>query len=245
MITSTSNRQVIYACSLKEKKYRDREKKFLIEGEHLLQMADQIECIFTTDESFTHASAPVILVSPSVLEKISFTKSPQGLVGIVRKKEFLFNDLATRYLLLDNVSDPGNVGTIIRTALAFHIDQVILSPGSVDIYNDKVIRSSQGALFQVDVGYADLSQVIGQLKKNQVSVYASTLADGSIDLKKVQPAKKFALIVGNEGAGISQKIVKESNFCIKIMHSDRIDSLNVGVATSIMLYYFDDFLQKN
>lgn len=239
IITSLSNKQIIYACSLKEKKYRDRENKYLIEGEHLIAMAnpDTIECLFTTDLTF-QANYPVIYVNQEVLQKLSLTKNPQNKIAILRKTESTLQYDKKRYLLLDNVSDPGNVGSIIRSALAFQIDYVILSKNSVDIYNDKVIRGSQGAFFKTKMVYADLSEVIFLLKKQQIPVYASTLNEHSKKLMEVLPPSSFALIVGNEGQGISNEIIALADQCIKIEHSHAIDSLNVSVATAIMLYHF-------
>ncbi len=238
-ITSTNNKLILYANSLKEKKYRDKEKKYLIEGEHLIEMADEIECIFSTDEHYKSDQAKVYSVSENVMKKLSFVESPQGLIAIVKKKDFQLNFQKKRYLLCDGVSDPGNMGTIIRTALAFHVDMIFLAYGSVDIYNEKVIRSSQGAILQMPIVYASLEEVIQNLKQNNVKVYASTLSNRSINLKEIQKVDKFALVVGNEGSGVTQTIQDKSDYNIKIMHSNSIDSLNVGVATSIMLYYFD------
>lgn len=238
LITSTSNKLVLYANSLKEKKYRDKEGKFLIEGEHLISMASDIECIFTTNENYK-SNYPVYYVSEDVLKKISFVQSPQGIIAICKKKTCEINYNKSSYLLCDGVADPGNMGTIIRTALAFHVDQVILANGSVDIYNDKVIRGSQGAIFEIDVAYGNLNEVIEKLQANNIKVYASTLSARSIDLKEVKEINKYALVVGNEGSGVSQSVLDKSDYNIKIQHSTSIDSLNVGVATSIMLYYFD------
>ena len=132
------------------------------------------------------------------------------------------------------------MGTIIRTALAFNIDQIILQQGSVDIYNDKVIRGSQGALFKINIAYANLVESCKLLSQNNVKIIASTLSNRSIDLISLKDIKKFALIVGNEGKGVSQILQDISDYNVKISHSDSIDSLNVGVATSIMLYYLDN-----
>ncbi|MCI5745554.1 MAG: RNA methyltransferase [Erysipelotrichaceae bacterium] len=239
LITSLNNKMVLYANSLKEKKYRDIEKKYLIEGEHLISMATDIECIFTTDLNYVNDKATVYYVSENVLKKLSFVQAPQGIIAIVNKQNYSFNDGLSSYLLCDKVADPGNMGTIIRTALAFNVDMIILENGSVDIYNEKVIRSSQGAILKCKIIYASLSDTILKLQNNNVKVYASTLSDRSINLKDVKKIGKYALVVGNEGSGVSKHIQDISDYNIKIMHSNAIDSLNVGVATSIMLYYFD------
>ena len=238
-ISSLSNKLVIYANSLKEKKYRDKENKFLIEGEHLISMADDIECIFTTQKDYKYKDIPVYEVSNEVLKKLSFVQSPQGLVAICKKKTCEIDYNQSRYLLCDNVSDPGNMGTIIRTALAFHVDQIILENGSVDIYNDKVIRGSQGAIFKISIAYGSLVDVCQHLQASGVKVLASTLSKRSIDLTSLKQIGRFALIVGNEGSGVREILQEKADYNIKISHSESIDSLNVGVATSIMLYYLD------
>ena len=238
-ISSTSNKMVVYANSLKEKKYRDKENKYLIEGEHLISMAKDIECIFTTNQNYKNDNCPVYYVNEDILKKLSFVQSPQGIIAIVKKNIAEIDYSLNKYLLCDGVSDPGNMGTIIRTALAFNIDMIILASGSVDIYNDKVIRGSQGAILQIPVVYTSLDDCVNKLQANDVKVYASTLSKRSINLKDVKEIDKFALVVGNEGSGVSQHIQDISDYNIKIAHSDSIDSLNVGVATSIMLYYFD------
>ncbi len=237
LITSLTNKQVKYACSLKEKKFRDLENKYLIEGEHLIEMANpsDIECLFTTDLEFK-ASYPVIYITQPILEKLSFTKNPQNKIAILKKKVQTLSYDKKHYLLLDNVSDPGNVGSIIRSALAFHIDYVVLSKNSVDIYNEKVIRGSQGAFIKVPIVYANLNEVILKLQENKIPVYASCLSNDTIDLKNIESTDSFALIVGNEGQGISKEIIDLADKSIKIEHSDAIDSLNVSVATAIMLY---------
>ena len=134
-LTSTKNATVLYAASLKDKKYRDKENKYLIEGEHLVNMAgDDIECIFTTDESYKNDKVTVYYVNDAVLKKISFVQSPQGIIGVVRKKEIYVQGLS-KVLVLDNLQDPGNVGTLLRSALAFNYNQVFISDNCVDIYN--------------------------------------------------------------------------------------------------------------
>lgn len=239
LITSLNNKMVVYANSLKEKKYRDKENKYLIEGEHLISMANDIECIFTTNTNYQNYKTTVYYVSENVLKKISFVQAPQGIIAIVKKDNIAINYNLKRYLICDGVSDPGNMGTIIRTALAFHVEMIILANGSVDIYNDKVIRGSQGAILKMPIVYANLNECLDEFKKHNISVYASTLSNRSIDLKDVKEVNKFALVVGNEGCGVSKEILDKSDYNIKISHSNCIDSLNVGVASAIMLYYFN------
>ena len=225
-ITSINNKLVMYANSLKEKKYRDNENKYLIEGEHLISMCckDDIECIFTTKDNYNLENVKVYNVNENVLKKLSFVQANQGIVAIVKKRNYQIDYHKNRYLICDGVSDPGNLGTIIRSSLAFNVDFIILS---------------KGAILKIPIIYADIKETILNLKENGIKVLASTLASDSINLKNVNPSKRFALIVGNEGQGISKDSFSLSDERIKIKHSQNIDSLNVGVATSIMLYYLD------
>ncbi len=243
VITSLNNKMVLYANSLKNKKYRDRENKYLIEGEHLISMAQDIECIFTTNLNYRNEKTTIYYVSEAILKKLSFVESPQGIIAIVKKQNYQFNDQLQRYLICDGVADPANMGTIIRTALAFHAQMIILATGSVDIYNEKVIRGSQGAILKMPIVYAPLDTIYKQLKQRGICIYASTLSPNSVDLKSIKSVENYALVVGNEGSGISKTTIDQANYLIKIAHSDCIDSLNVGVATSIMLYYFDSLIK--
>ena len=238
-ITSLSNKIVVYAAQLKEKKYRDKENKYLIEGEHLISMAKDVECIFTTNKNYINDKVMVYYVTDAILKKISAVEAPQNIIAIVKKEKYELDYTKNRYLICDGVSDPGNMGTIIRTALAFNVDMIILSNGSVDIYNDKVIRGSQGAILKIPFVYGNVNEIIKKLKEHNVCVIASTLSSRSVPLNSLKDINKFALIVGNEGSGVSLINQQDSDINVKIEHSNNIDSLNVGVATSLMLYYLD------
>ena len=238
-ITSTTNKLVIYASKLKEKKFRDQEGKFLIEGEHLISMANNIETIFTTNRNYHNEKVMVVYTNEVVLKKISQVEAPQNIIAICKKITTTIDYNKDKYLICDGVQDPGNLGSIIRTCLAFNIDYVLLSKGSVDIYNDKVIRGSQGAIFKINIAYCDLDDTLDKLKANNITIYTSTLQSDSVNLKDIKKIGRFCLIVGNEGSGVSTTSLNKSDVKVKIAHSNSIDSLNVGVATSIMLYHFD------
>jgi|GEM_PF-530718 len=141
-----------------------------------------------------------------------------------------------RYLILDDLQDPGNIGTLIRTALAFSIDQVILSNNCVDLYNDKLLRSMQGANFHINCIYDDLKTVISTLKKNNVKIIGSALENGQ-DIKQIKISEKMAFIVGNEGNGMNKDILQECDY-VGYIPINTIESLNVAIAGSIMMYHF-------
>ena len=163
------------------------------------------------------------------MSKLSFTKSPQSIMAKCKiKKEKKLID-GKRYLILDDLQDPGNIGTLIRTALAFSIDQVILS-------NNKLLRSMQGANFHISCIYDDLKTVISTLKKNNVKIIGSALENGQ-DIKQIKISEKMAFVVGNEGNGMNKDILQECDY-VGYIPINTIESLNVAIAGSIMMYHF-------
>lgn len=237
MITSLTNNTIKSLLKLKQKKYRDQELRYLIEGEHLVNEAirtNKVEYLISTKE--INSDIETIIVSKEIMEKLAFTKTPQSIMAKCYAdvdKEIIGG---SRYLILDDLQDPGNIGTLIRTALAFGIDQVILSPKCVELYNDKLLRSMQGANFHLSCIYQDLTQAITQLKNNGVVVIGSALENGeSIENIDIEP--KMAFVLGNEGNGMNQEIL---DLCNKVAYIpiNTIESLNVSVAGSIMMYNF-------
>lgn len=237
MITSASNNTIKALIKLKQKKYRDETGYYLVEGEHLVEeamKAKQVECLISTKD--ITSDLPIIVVSNEVMSKLSFTKSPQSIMAKckIRKEKKLID--GKRYLILDDLQDPGNIGTLIRTALAFSIDQVILSNNCVDLYNDKLLRSMQGANFHISCIYDDLKTVISTLKKNNVKIIGSALENGQ-DIKQIKISEKMAFIVGNEGNGMNKDILQECDY-VGYIPINTIESLNVAIAGSIMMYHF-------
>ena len=142
------------------------------------------------------------------------------------------NDTYRKIVYLDNINDPGNLGTILRTAVAFNYDAVILSKSSVDIYNEKVVAASKGALFLVDTYYDDIDNYLEGRK-----VIVSALDDAT-PLSECPKENNFILVLGNESHGVSPEIIKKANKVVKIEMNDSIDSLNVAVAAGILMNYY-------
>lgn len=244
IIKSLQNQNIKDIAKLKEKKYRDMTGLFLIEGEHLVRMAIEsgnLETILVDENAIEKYldfidEENTIIVNEAIVNKLSYTKSPQGIVGVVRKKEIYVQGLS-KVLILDNLQDPGNVGTLLRSALAFNYNQVFISNESVDIYNDKVIRASQGAIFKLNIKRDSLSNIYSLLKDEKFKIYATGLTNNSLYLEDLKPSKKCALVLGNEGNGISEETKNEADEIVKINMSSKIDSLNVSVAGSIAMYY--------
>lgn len=240
MITSVNNKVIKNLVKLKQKKYRDEQGLFLVEGYHLVEearKANVIQTIVTTLD--TPFEEETVQVSMQVMKKLAFTKTPQPVMAVCKKtrKTHVLKD-GYRYLLLDQLQDPGNVGTIIRTALAFGYDQIIMSLDSVDLYNDKVLRSTQGAIFNIDICQMDLKETITELKEQGVDIYGTSLKDAS-SIETFKPIQKMAFVMGNEGQGVSQDIL---DMCDQLVYIpiNTIESLNVGVASAIIMYHFKE-----
>lgn len=167
------------------------------------------------------------------MKKLSCMESVPKVIGVVR---FLESREITgkKVLLLDDIRDPGNLGTIIRSSLAFGVLDIVLNLNSVDIYNDKVIRSSQGMIFQMNIIRRDLKEVILELKEKGYLILSTNVEDG-VDAKELE-VNQFALIMGNEGVGVKKELQEMSDKNLYIKMNNQVESLNVGVATSILLY---------
>ena len=243
IIRSLQNEQIKNFAKLKEKKYRDESGLFIVEGDHLVRMAIEANCLTTLlvseDELENYLDIideeRTIIVTESIINKLSFTKTPQNIIGIAKQNVVDKKDVK-RVLVLDTLQDPGNVGTLIRSALAFNYDKVYVSESTVDVYNEKVVRASQGAIFKINVVKKELNDIYRILKNNEFHILVTSLTDNSIYLEEVEKKEKFAIVLGNEGNGVSEVSLKNASSIVKIKMSDKIDSLNVGVAGSIVMY---------
>lgn len=236
VITSLDNKRIKNLSKLLDKKYRDIESKFLIEGEHLVEEAYKngvLEEVICTEEYNKKYDVKTTYVSYQVIKKLTKTECPQQVVGVVLKKEGTLK--GNKYVLLDAIQDPGNMGTIIRSAVAFGIDTIVVGNDSVDIYNDKVLRASEGMIFHINIVKKDMEETIKELHKNKIVVYG-TKVSGGLELKKIEKNDSYAVLVGNEGAGVREKLLSLCDKYLYIPMKMECESLNVGVATSIILY---------
>jgi len=238
--TSIDNEKIKGIKKLKQTKYRNMENKFIVEGEHLVMEAYKsgqlIELILDEHSDFK-LEVPTIYVTNTILKQLSELENPQEMMGVCQKKADA-STLGSHILILDGIQDPGNLGTIIRSAVAFNIDTIILSPDTVDLYNSKVIRASQGMLFHLNIISDDLISIIHSLQTNNYLVYG-TKVDGGKSINKLIKHDKFAIIVGNEGSGIKERILSLCDEYIYIDMNQNCESLNVGVAASIIMYELD------
>lgn len=236
VISSLDNEKVKYFNRLNDKKFRDMEDFFLIEGDHLVKEAYEANQLVEVIELTTcelKLDVKVTYVTEQVMKKISKMDSYSDIIGLARKFKPL--QYGNRLLLLDGIQDPGNLGTIIRSACAFNIDTIILGNGCVDLYNDKVIRATEGLLFHIDIMKMDLVNLIGELIKNNYEVYGTDVNNGT-NLSNIKWGSKFGIVIGNEGNGVNRAIRDEVKENIYIPINNATESLNAAVATSIILY---------
>lgn len=241
LITSVDNKKIKRYVSLKNAKDRKKEGLFLVEGMHMCYEANKcgllVDLIMLENNEISFSyPGEITYVTENVMKKVSSLLTPTPVIGICKmldNKEIVGDHI----LVLDDIQDPGNIGTIIRSSKAFNVDTIILSTNSVDIYNDKVLRSTQGMIFNMNIIYGDLFDVIPKLHDNGYMILGTNVNDGE-DVRSVK-VSKFALIMGNEGQGVKPEIQElcDKNLYIK-MNSD-CESLNVAVATSILLYELD------
>lgn len=238
-ISSTSNPKIKQFAKYKEKKYREMDQCFLIENEHLIGEAIQAKLLKTLlvlpENTYPVFDGEIIEVSEEVMHKLKSNVSIPKMIGVCHMKSNKI-ELGTRIMLLDDVQDPGNAGTIIRTAYSFGFDSVILSNKSVDLYNEKLIRSTQGAFFHLPIIRGDLKDFIKKIKQENIPVLVTSLKDAK-PLSTFPFYQKLALIFGNEGSGVREEILALADEKVYI-EMNRFESLNVAQAASICAYYF-------
>ncbi len=237
LITSVHNEHIKNLARLQEKKYREQEGLFLVETKHLVLEAYRAgllkELILEQNEIFP-LDVPITYVSLEVLKKLSSTTTPSKVMGVVYRKE-VREEIGEKVLILDRIQDPGNLGTIIRSAVAFNIDTIICSPDCVDVYNSKVVRASQGMMFHIPILVMDTEKVIGKLKEKFYKIIGTKVTNGE-DVRTAAIYSHFALVIGNEGQGISEKIEGLCDQFLYIKMNGNCESLNASVAASILLY---------
>lgn len=237
-ITSIKNEFVKELGKLSDYKEQKRQGKFLIEGYHLIEEALKagfLEKVLITKEEDAIATVPNIMVTEEIIKKLAKTANPQPILGIchiVDSQEIVGDHI----LILDGISDPGNMGTIIRTALGFNISTIIISADSCNLYNDKVIRATQGAIFHMNFVIMDPLLVITELKKQGILVIGTSL-QASKPLEAITGVLRYALVLGNEARGISKEVANNVDINIKIAINPALESLNVAIAGAIIMHY--------
>ena len=254
IITSTSNEKIKRVTMLvNNAKARRKEGLFAVEG---LRIASEIpegvleECYVSEGFAAEHEISEVfgyetdtVVVSSAVFKKMSDTQNPQGILCVCRKNEETADDFLAgrrtgelRLLILEGIQDPGNLGTMIRTAEGAGFDAIIADENTVDVYNPKVTRSTMGSLFRMPVIYTqDLPAFIDDIKQSSVTVYAAHL-DGKKSYREVRYGSRIAFLIGNEGAGLSDEITKKADELVRIPMQGKLESLNAAVAAALLMY---------
>ena len=227
MIESLENSKIKFLLKLKLSKYRRSEQKFICEGAHLVQEARNagllIEAYSLEDkEGYIQVSVPV-------MKKLCNTNTVVSEIGLCKMKEN--TKITDKILILDGIQDPGNMGSLMRSACAFGFKTLFIGTGYVDIFNDKVIRSSQGAIFKLNYQFGDISEFLNKITHK---VYTTNVLEG-IPLKKIKAEDKVAVILGNEGNGVSKELQALGLDAIYIPMQNT-ESLNVAIAGSIIMY---------
>ncbi len=236
LITSLENNKIKEIRKLTSKKYRDRQNLFLIEGEHLVLEAIKrgyIKEILIEQNVDFPMDVYKTYVTYEILQKITNMNSAPKMIGICQKIEE--KPIGNRLLLIDSLQDPGNLGTIIRSAVAFNVDTIVLGNNTVDLYNEKVLRATQGLIFHINIIKRDLKEFIEDIQKKGYLVYGTKVTHG-LPVEQMDVNNKYALIVGNEGVGVSKELLDMCDDYIYIPMNVNCESLNVGVASSIILY---------
>ena len=237
LITSSNNGHIKNLVKLKNKKYRDEVGMFLVETNHLVMEAYKEglikELILFKDEIYP-LDVNTLYVSKEVLKKLSQTDTPSKVMAVVKKKEESSN-IGEKILILDNIQDPGNLGTIIRSAVAFNIDTIVLSDNTVDLYNSKVVRASQGMIFHINIIRRNIYKFIQELKSKDYKIVGTKVTNGQ-DIKEAKIYSHFALVIGNEGHGLNKNIVDLCDENIYIKMNENCESLNASIAASIIMY---------
>lgn len=247
-IHSIKNQKVKELAKLKLAKYRKQHQAYLIEGPHLIDMALHSGVVFkyvliSEDKQSQYENyieqfnEKVLLVNQSILAYLGDTETTQGILACVKHAQPVSSkETSSRCLVLDSVQDPGNLGTMIRTADAAGFSHIILGNGCVDCYNSKVLRSAQGSHFYMNIETANLLEWIPEKQKQGIQCFAAALDDKALDYQVVKGHKKIAIIVGNEGNGISKEILELVDKKVMIPIYGQAESLNVAIAAALLMY---------
>jgi len=242
-IESNQNTKYKNWLKLHQKKFRQLEQLFLVEGEHLVSEALKsglVRDILVREDALIDEELiqdrDVYTLKATLFDKLAQTESPQPIMAVCQMGLARI-ERHQRLLLLDGIQDPGNLGTLVRSAVAFGFDGMILGDGCVDIYNEKTIRATQGALFKMAIEVKNLETAIEELMAEGVKVYGTSLANAQ-PLGTVPTSERMAFVLGNEGAGVTEAILGKTCGNIFIEMQEMMESLNVSIAGSVIMYHF-------
>ena len=250
MITSTSNPQVKHLLQLQKKsKARNAENVFVVEGLRMFSEVpkERVEKVYVSETLYNKKKQelnwnefPLEILSDSVFKHVSDTQTPQGVLCVVKQKEYEMDTLLSienpHFMVLDNLQDPGNLGTIVRTAEGAGVDAVFMSKDCVDIYNPKTIRSTMGSIYRMPAIYIeDTVKLLEIFKEKGIKSYAAHL-DGKNSYDKENYQKGTAILIGNEGNGLRDEVSNKADIWVRIPMEGQVESLNAAIAASVLMF---------
>ena len=268
IITSRQNKTISLLASLDQKKARDKEELFRLDGVKLtceaIKKGLDIFCIVMLENAadavcdkarslygvdVSSLDTRIIIANESVFERLTDEKAPEGMICVARYMKNIHRKISDysdndafngeNILMLESVRDPSNIGAIIRSAAAFSVDRIIMSADCADIYNPKTLRASMGNLLSLKIDRVDnITSAINHIQNNGIMVYAAALYENSLKLGKSEFAKNSAVIIGNEGHGLSREVIDACHDTVYIPMADGVESLNASVAASVLTWEF-------
>lgn len=250
MLTSTSNPQVKRLLQLQKKsKVRNEKKVFVVEGLRMFAEVpkERVEKVYISESLYNRKKLelnlhdfPYEILSDSVFSHVSDTKTPQGILCIVKQKSYSVEELLNvenpHFMVLDNLQDPGNLGTIVRTAEGAGVDAVFMSKDTVDIYNPKTIRSTMGSIYRMPILYVeDIVELLEEFRKRDIKSYAAHL-QGEHSYDQENYVGGTAILIGNEGNGLRDEVSNQADIWVQIPMQGQVESLNAAIAASIMMF---------
>lgn len=237
LITSKDNSRIKEIRKLLNKKYSIEKGLFVIEGENLVEEAIKSNLLvelYVLDGTSCKYNFKYDNITLDVMKSISDLKSTPRLIGV--SKYINKNNLGNKIVLLDGVQDPGNAGTIIRNCVAFGVDTIVFSKDSVSPYNEKVLRSTGGMIYNINIIIDEIENIVKKIKEKNIKLIGTSLSL-SKELEQIEKYEEYAIIFGNEGNGVSKKILDLCDDIVRIDMENKCESLNVGVSSGIILYY--------
>ena len=256
MISSTSNPQIKRLIQLQKKsKVRDEENVFVVEGLRMFAEVpgERIEKVYISESLYNRKKLdlnlqdfPLEILSDNVFSHVSDTKTPQGILCVVKRKKYDLEALLKvenpHFMVLDNLQDPGNLGTIVRTAEGAGVDAVFMSKDCVDLYNPKTIRSTMGSIYRMPFIYIeDIPKLLDVFRENGVTSYAAHL-DGKNSYDQENYQSGTAILIGNEGNGLRDEVTEKADILVRIPMQGKVESLNAAIAASVLM--FEVFRQR-
>lgn len=252
-INSLDNSTIKKIKKLKQRKYREEEKKFLAEGRKFLDFTYTPDLIILKEnfEDFENITTKLerfdcrkIVVNDKIFKDLTSQENSQGVILVYPYYETNIGKINNNIIVLDKIQDPGNLGTIIRAADAAGFKDIILSKGSVDCYNEKCVRSSMGSIFNMNIVYMEELQLIQFLKEKKYKFLVTALENNSIEYTDITLNEKNAIIFGSEGNGVSDNFLKAADETVIIPIYGSAESLNVAMASGIILYKVRELMNK-